>query len=63
MTNRVVQVTAADPTTIATLSKPPRNGGQTAIIGKQRLCEKGVVQARVRQVEACVATVFGVPHE
>jgi hypothetical protein len=63
VTNRVVQFTAADPTAIATLPKPPRNGGQTAIIGKQRLREKGVVQARVRQVEACVASVFGVPHE
>ncbi|MBO6674967.1 MAG: chromosomal replication initiator DnaA [Rhizobiales bacterium] len=30
---------------------------------KQRLRERGVVQARVRQVEACVASVFGVPHE
>jgi hypothetical protein len=63
VTNRVAQFTSRRPAAIASLPDLPRKGGQTAITGKQRLREKGIEQARVRQVEACVASVFGVPHE
>jgi hypothetical protein len=63
VTNRLAQFTSARPSATATLLSSPRKGGQTAFSGQQGLREKGLEQARVRHVEACVAGVFGVPHE
>ncbi len=63
MTNKVAQCTSDRSAAMAPLQMSPRNDGEIAGAGKQRLRDLGVVQARVRQVEACVASVFGVPHE
>lgn len=46
----------------ATLSQTRFNAGDTSQSAASTLREQGLLQARCRHVEACIAVVFAVPH-